>query len=491
MVSEIISKLNQQNTIDDMMPLTAFSDDVNIEMLEKQGYKPYFTVETWKTKFPDIDPKHILCPRAVLFSPSLIYYDPEHYICFDTNICCGEMIIPSSSAERKEDSNQVLLNCIQEGMKAYVEKDYLRLLLPIANEENGGIAIHILRDMLEREEPNPELYKAFLSIYTLCNCGAHLLGEKALKRLKMCKNEKQIMDTTMILGSPGEWMTIYRGQASESTPYDQACSWTTDINKAYFFASWRSAENSCILTGLVRKDDIIDFIDDRKEKEILVVPGTVRLQSKKQCVAWDLFQNVVTADMFNNEYRFPKESLLRNIMTALDDIYEDAGVVGHDRSHSLRVALMANYIFRVEILLPLFHKKKSTFKKACQDLANLSMAAIYHDSGRVDNTANLEHGALGYEKFRKKHGENKVVSYLTTCHCRSDEEARRFWKEHFKGTDAENIWQAFCIIKDADALDRVRFGNLSQDYLDVTTLRTETAKSLVPVAHQLVNAKIQ
>ena len=138
MVSEIISKLNQQNTIDDMMPLTAFSDDVNIEMLEKQGYKPYFTVETWKTKFPDIDPKHILCPRAVLFSPSLIYYDPEHYICFDTNICCGEMIIPSSSAERKEDSNQVLLNCIQEGMKAYVEKDYLRLLLPIANEENGG-----------------------------------------------------------------------------------------------------------------------------------------------------------------------------------------------------------------------------------------------------------------------------------------------------------------------------------------------------------------
>ena len=36
MVSEIISKLNQQNTIDDMMPLTAFSDDVNIEMLEKQ-----------------------------------------------------------------------------------------------------------------------------------------------------------------------------------------------------------------------------------------------------------------------------------------------------------------------------------------------------------------------------------------------------------------------------------------------------------------------
>ena len=84
-----------------------------------------------------------------------------------------------------------------------------------------------------------------------------------------------------------------------------------------------------------------------------------------------------------------------------------------------------------------------------------------------------------------------MVSFLTVFHCRSDEEARRFWNEHFKGIDAENIWQAFCIIKDADALDRVRFGNLSQDYLDVTTLRTETAKSLVPVAHQLVNAKIQ
>ena len=278
MNSEIIRKLNQQNTLDNMLPLTAFSDETKAEELGKQGYIPGFTVESWKAAFPDVDPRHVLCPQTILFPPSLIYYDPEHYICFDTHIFGGMMQFPLRQADgRQMDANRILLERIADGMKDYEEKNYADLLFPMTSEEGGGTAIRILREMLEREEPNPKLYAAFLSVYTLCNCGAHLLGEKALGRLVMCKSEKQKAETKRKLRQfSGDVVTVYRGQASQSTPYEKACSWTTDINKAYFFASWRSAEDSRILTGTVRKDQILDYINDRNEKEVLVLPGAVK-----------------------------------------------------------------------------------------------------------------------------------------------------------------------------------------------------------------------
>ena len=493
MKSEIIRKLNQQNTLDNMLPLTAFSDETKAEELGKQGYIPGFTVESWKAAFPDVDPRHVLCPQTILFPPSLIYYDPEHYICFDTHIFGGKMQFPLRQADgRQMDANRILLERIAEGMKDYEEKNYADLLFPMTSEEGGGTAIRILREMLEREEPNPKLYAAFLSVYTLCNCGAHLLGEKALGRLVMCKSEKQKAETKRKLRQfSGDVVTVYRGQASQSTPYEKACSWTTDINKAYFFASWRSAEDSRILTGTVRKDQILDYINDRNEKEVLVLPGAVKKTGVRQCATWDMFQNIAAADMFSRNYRFPEEALARNIMAALDDVYAEAGADDHDKDHSLRVALLANYIYRVEILLPLMHRNKEGFKTASQLLADLSTAIVYHDVGRTDNTANTEHGAAGYEIYRQDHGENEVIRFLTTFHCRSDKAARGYWEKNFDGKAADSIWKAFCILKDADALDRVRFGNLSRDYLDVNTLRTGTAKSLVPVAHQLYGARIR
>ena len=285
-------------------------------------------------------------------------------------------------------------------------------------------------------------------------------------------------------------MTVYRGEASESTPHQEACSWTTDINKAYFFASWRSAEESRVLTGKVNKADVIDYIDDRNEHEVLVVPGTVKRVRQQRCAEWDMVQKVVAAEMFDNSHKFPKESLIRNIMAELDDVYGDVDVEDHDKMHSLRVAILANYMYRMDVLLEA-QSSKAKYQAACQVLADLSRAIVYHDAGRDDNTPNSEHGAAGYERFKKAHGENPTVRFLTTYHCRADEEARAYWEKNFNGKNAETIWRAFCILKDADALDRVRFGNLSGDYVDVGMLRSDTAKTLLPVAHQLVDAKIQ
>ncbi len=154
MNAEIMRKLNQQNTLDNMLPLTAFSDAAKAEELGKQGYNPGYTLEGWRDAFPDIDPEHVLFPKMVLFPPSLIYYDPEHYICFDTHIYGGAMPI-QQGAGGQIDFGRMLRERIADGMKDYKERNYASLLFPMTSEECGGIAIRILREMLEREEPSP------------------------------------------------------------------------------------------------------------------------------------------------------------------------------------------------------------------------------------------------------------------------------------------------------------------------------------------------
>ncbi len=54
-----------------------------------------------------------------------------------------------------------------------------------------------------------------------------------------------------------------------------------------------------------------------------------------------------------------------------------------------------------------------------------------------------------------------------------------------KGEEYKNrVWQLYCIVKDADALDRVRFG-MGGDGLDVKYLREELSKRLIPMACKL------
>ena len=91
--------------------------------------------------------------------------------------------------------------------------------------------------------------------------------------------------------------------------------------------------------------------------------------------------------------------------------------------------------------------------------------------------------------YKKDHGDNKAVEFLICYHCRSDNEAREYFEKTFPGKKL--LWKAFCALKDADSLDRVRFPFGSEDYLDVESLRINRSKELVPVAHQLNNIEAE
>lgn len=64
-------------------------------------------------------------------------------------------------------------------------------------------------------------------------------------------------------------ISIYRGEGTKSTPYEDAFSWTLDKKVAEFFAN-RFDANGVVYKASVKFDDVIDYIEHRNEQEILV-----------------------------------------------------------------------------------------------------------------------------------------------------------------------------------------------------------------------------
>ncbi|WAB25132.1 mRNA catabolic process [Lysinibacillus phage vB_LfM_LysYB1] len=71
------------------------------------------------------------------------------------------------------------------------------------------------------------------------------------------------------------YVTVYRGTQSKSSPLDKAYSWTLDKEKAQFFAS-RFADYGKLHEAEVYVDKIITYLDARGEKEVLILPEHIR-----------------------------------------------------------------------------------------------------------------------------------------------------------------------------------------------------------------------
>lgn len=145
----------------------------------------------------------------------------------------------------------------------------------------------------------------------------------------------------------------------------------------------------------------------------------------------------------------------------------------------------------------------------------LYYAALYHDIGRVDNGENSEHGLNAAKIFYKIfsnhpffkedkrrmflaeclmaiHSENydysekdadKLIQSVLYEHFENNWEETEFMKEY-----AGEYFKILCdILKDADALDRKRFGDWERAALDEDYLRTDYSKALVQFASEINN----
>jgi len=142
------------------------------------------------------------------------------------------------------------------------KKDFTRLFMIIDKPFRFEWYIKLFNEI-----PDNKKHKIFKSIYSTSEYGFNEINKEFIQEI--FKNN--VVDKDIFDGD--EIITVYRGEASKSTPYNQAYSWTTDIEVAFWFAD-RFNSNGKVYIGKVKVDDILDCFQNN-ESEIIVFPENV------------------------------------------------------------------------------------------------------------------------------------------------------------------------------------------------------------------------
>ena len=134
--------------------------------------------------------------------------------------------------------------------------------------------LYIIMNYLEQHEFSELLIDTWTMIENPCS-NSLLTKRDLIKMFKsscrenmMSKREKQTYDKF-----PDE-ITIYRGVRNKK--YKNGLSWTTDKETAIFFATRFSQGTQILYSTTINKKDIIVYTNQRKEREIIINPYTLR-----------------------------------------------------------------------------------------------------------------------------------------------------------------------------------------------------------------------
>lgn len=129
--------------------------------------------------------------------------------------------------------------------------------------------------------PDKEKFDTFMTVYTQGEYGFSAFSREFIERVMSYRHlsEEEVPLKVEFPEITGEYITIYRGATAQSTPVDQAYSWTMEKRVARYFAT-RWGGKGTIYQGRVKIDQIISHYDGRNEKEILVFPDHVTAVTK-------------------------------------------------------------------------------------------------------------------------------------------------------------------------------------------------------------------
>ena len=451
-VSDVLLK-NGTARLEDFYPLTKVKTASDKEKLLSQGYNPGYTVSEWPYAIP-VDKiyysKHLI--------PSTYYYDPDNEaipIALCLNIYGTERIpiIP--------DPGQ-FCKYILDFAASLQNPDKDKIFSYLFNQDDG-IRSQLLAEYIRRSAPSPDLYDLFLMLYTITDYSASVYGTDLLQKLAFCRSDEQIQKINHALADYPEELTVYRGEAEGSTNYRQAISWSLDINTAFFFACRYGDQNHArIVHGKIHREDVLALNLDSREKEILAIPGTPYDITTERLIGPD--SPLVMPFRHLDEYRKGVEQIQR-----LYKLHQRGGT-GHGKLHTARVLFLALAVIQA-----------GKIRMSRVELSQLSNAIVFHDIGRKHDDVDNSHGKASREIYERSMGRSSdpAVSFLIEYHCLDDKLA----EEYLKSTDTirakKRTWLLYQILKDADALDRVRFGIYD---LDVNQLRLPISHKLVPLA---------
>ena len=130
--SKIVSRLNNQNRLDNVIPLSSITSSVQREELAERKYYIGYTKSEWEEAFPDIDVTKIYVHQSCLFPAGYAYIDFDRYI-----------YVPSVFYRPEEVKGMPRLIKIFRGrikkMEEYADKkDFFHLLCCASSEQSGN-----------------------------------------------------------------------------------------------------------------------------------------------------------------------------------------------------------------------------------------------------------------------------------------------------------------------------------------------------------------
>lgn len=400
------------------------------------------------------------CYYSNNFIPELIYFDKNTYVLIEM---LGVMFNKTSKETLLKNISQLAADIQEYGL----ESEEISWKIP-SKFYSSLLSYYMKKKKITN-------YKDFIQLYMHNDYGFEKLNKTDLKNifdLPHTKIGQSFIDTLP------DKVIIYRGVGDKSNSLDNTLSWTLNPQIAYFFAIKNSQNTSYLFTAEVNKMDILDYLDDRYEEEILVYPQHVHIISKDILYSLNDIKTRFETKFVNVQYVLFELTKNYTEFLKTSDFAMNSSL--HGLRHMQRVCFLSGLIH--EMLRESYHELND------KTLIKVMTAGLLHDVGRANEWNDIGHGKRSsgmYEDYY--HSKDTFVQPLIEYHDRDDEE----FIEYLSKNQIENrkvMKICYGILKDADALNRLRLGWRD---LDTRYLRFAISKNLVFVAKQLLGADFE
>lgn len=448
-------------SLDTLLPLTKVQTEADVKKYRTAGYQIGMTAKEFEERYPLLPIDSIYVAFGL---PIPLYYCQLYNR--TVPIALNLQIFGKQRLNEDTEDDEQFQRHILHTAKQLASGDTERIHQYVSSLEYG-LRVSILSKYIKRTTPSPELYSLFLDIYRATDYGFSAFDKEDLEKVVSGKSNAQKETTAANLKDLPEVVTIYRGEGTTSTPYRKAFSWTTDYNSALFFACRiQSAENSRIISAEIPKAAILEYFPKDGEKEVFVLPTSVKHAKVDTLYGINALEQEVEDIM-------PIYQFYRKRIAAVYDEYGKGEHPAHDGVHTLRVLFNALLLIRLQKI----YLEPEEMMQLCDGI-------LYHDIGRTGDGVDEEHGKKSKQIYIKDTAENDpVISFLIEYHCVDDGIVRSVL-DSLEVEEKDRIWLLYTILKDADALDRVRFGIRA---IDPKYLRNPMAHKLIPVAYSSVD----
>lgn len=441
----------KKSSFEELIPISELQTEEDLNKYRERGYDSSLTALKIKEMIKGINLENVFFQKNLI--DPYIYFDKKEYLIVSLNIFNGECFLNEEAKNDFEGS----LNKTQKRNEGKLSRNLM--ICPEA------LRLSLLNYILQNKEMSPELYDAFIDCYCDNDFGANNLSQQSIERVTECKSEEQKNKTKDKLKKFPNSIKVYRGEGNASTPYDKAYSWTIDYNTALLFACRMGDKGQVsgrLIEGRVKKEDVIEYISKRGESEILTLPQKVTVTNVMELDSAKELEQSEEMEFILDNYGCYTRSL-RSLEFSHD-------TEEHGKLHTLRVGFLA---------MLLGHRESIND----EEMELLLEACLYHDIERTNDKIDDEHGKKAAEFYREEFGAWPELEFLLTYHCLKDAEAKKVY-DRTDFSEEVDVWKVYQILKDADALDRVRFGIRG---LDTNQLRLKESLKLPLLATQLIN----